>query len=231
MSAPAVLCVHGASGNAGTWAPVFERWAGQLNAHAVDLPGRGGNPRVARSDVQALADALVEGLPPGPAPLLVGHSLGGAVALMAAMRHPLRIPRIAMVSSASRLRVAPSILDAVDAATPEHPFRLDFAFGPDTPPAVVARYHADAAHTPPAAGQADWRACDGFDVRADLDDVRARVLVVHGAADRLTPPRFQAALADALPHAQRVEHPTAGHMLPWEAPAWLGQVLTEFLKT
>ncbi|MCB9522598.1 MAG: alpha/beta fold hydrolase [Myxococcales bacterium] len=231
MNAPRVLCLHGASGNAATWGPVLDAWDPALAARAVDLPGRGATPKPPLADVAALADAVLADLPPGPAPLLVGHSLGGAVALMAALRHPSRVTRIALVSSASRLRVAPTILQAAAQATPTTPLRLDFAFGPHTPPSVIARYHADAATTPPAASVADWQACDGFDVRARLGEVRARVLVAYGAADVLTPAKHQGPLTDALPRAQRAEHPTAGHMLPWEAPAWLGQILVDFLQS
>jgi pimeloyl-ACP methyl ester carboxylesterase len=44
-------------------------------------------------------------------------------------------------------------------------------------------------------------------------------LVVHGSEDVLTPPRFQAMLEEALPHATRVVVEGRGHMLPWEDPA------------
>lgn len=77
----------------------------------------------------------------------------------------------------------------MEASTPEAPYRLDAAFGPATPAAVVERYARDTRTVPPAASLADWRACDGFDVRERLAEFDLPVLVVWGAADRLTVPK------------------------------------------
>lgn len=214
MSPPLVL-LHGASGNASTWPR--DGWGDAL---ALDLPGRGSTPGPALASVQALAAWLVAELARRELrrPVLVGHSLGGAVALQAALDHPEALGGVVLVSSAARLRVAPPILEAVDAATAEAPFRLDAAFGSATPAAVVEAYAVASASTPPATAAADWRACDAFDVRARLGPLAVPALVVHGDDDPLTPARHQPAFAEAL-GATRVVVPGAGHMLPWEAPA------------
>lgn len=53
---------------------------------ALDLPGHGDGPRMAPYRVMEMAERLT--LPPGPAPVLYGHSLGGCVALALAARRP-----------------------------------------------------------------------------------------------------------------------------------------------
>jgi pimeloyl-ACP methyl ester carboxylesterase len=223
---PAVVLIHGASGTAETWRAVLGAWS-WADVWAVDLPGRGdGQP--ARDRVDALADWLLAGVPSGA--ILVGHSLGGAVAQVASLKDPDHLGGIALVASAARLRVAPSILDAVAKSSEDAPFPLDFAFGPDTPRAVIDAYKAASRGVPGATALADWTACDGFDIRDRLREIDGPSLVVHGDRDALTPARFQAGLAEAL-RAERVEIPGGGHMLPWEAPTSVSHAVRDWSET
>ena len=226
MSTPTIVLLHGASGNAATWGPTLAAW-GEAPVLALDLPGRGEAPRQPASTAAEAATWLMGELARRGLHdvVLLGHSYGGAVALEAALAAPDALSGVVLVASSSRLRVAPPILEAVAASASGVPFVLDFAFGPGTTRAVMDRYSQDAASTPPAACLADWQACDAFDVRARLGEVRVPVLVVHGDQDALTPGRFQARLAEALPGSTRVELAGVGHMLPWEAPEALAQAV------
>jgi pimeloyl-ACP methyl ester carboxylesterase len=225
-----VVLLHGASGQAATWEPVLPHLA-PVDVVAVDLPGRGATPGPALDSVPALASWLAGWLDDAriEAPVVVGHSLGGAIGLQLALDHPARIGALVLVSSAARLRVHPAILAAVAASTPEAPWRLDMGFGPDAPQADKDDYAARSASVPPASALCDWQACDAFDVRARLGEVEVAVLVVHGSRDALTPPRFQRQLAEALPHAEHVEIEGPGHMLPWEAPRELSRAVHAWL--
>jgi pimeloyl-ACP methyl ester carboxylesterase len=222
--APAVVLLHGASGNAETWRPVLPAWS-ELDVWAPDLPGRGasdgpalGSAAEAGGWLRAFVEAA--GL---ERPVVVGHSFGGAIGLSAALEAGGAdwMRGLVMVASSARLKVAPAILEAV--ATGQVPW--DAAFGPGADPETVRAYATAAAKTPIEAGVADWRACDAFDVRERLSGARLPVLVVHGAQDALTPPKHQLRLAEALPSAERRELPDAGHMLPWEAPHALASIV------
>lgn len=223
---PTLVMLHGANGTAATFTPTLGAWPW---AHVIcpDLPGRGHTPGPALDRTEALADwlaALAADRGWGPL-ILVGHSLGGAVALQVALRHPDLLAGVALVSSSGRLRVAPAILGAVAASTPDAPLDMGFAFGPDASNALKARYADLARPIPTATALADWRACDCFDVLGQLGDVRCPVLVVHGDRDVLTPPKHQRKLAQALPNATHVELQGPGHMLPWEAPEALSKAV------
>lgn len=221
-----LLLLHGASGSAASWGLTEAAWAGQ-EVWLPDLPGRGGSPGAPLARAEAVADWLA-GLIQAAGlqrPLLVGHSFGGAVALQVALQHPGAVGGLALVASGGRLRVAPAILAAVAAATPEAPFRLDAAFGPSTAPAVVEAYAVATRAVPPATAAADWAACDAFDALARLGEVRCPSLVISGEDDVLTPPKRQRALAAALPGSTQVSLPNVGHMLPWEAPQALADAV------
>lgn len=65
------------------------------------LPGHAGRPRATRPTVEAMADALTPDLPPGRFDL-IGHSLGGQIAMELAARLPDRIRRLVLVDTRSR---------------------------------------------------------------------------------------------------------------------------------
>lgn len=77
------LLVHGINGSAGSWWSLGEALADAgWTAIAVDLRGHGRGPRSDDYRIQSYADDL----PAGPWDLVVGHSLGGAIAIVAAER-------------------------------------------------------------------------------------------------------------------------------------------------
>jgi pimeloyl-ACP methyl ester carboxylesterase len=71
-------------------------------------------------------------------------------------------------------------------------------------------------------------ALEGFDLRNSLAAVRAPALVVTAGDDRVMAPERSRALAEAL-GAETAHHPTAGHGLVAEDPAWVAGVVLEFL--
>src|SRR6266571_3994253 len=59
--------------------------------------------------------------------------------------------------------------------------------------------------------------------------IRARTLVLHGAADTVVDPRNAELLADRIPGARLVIFPELGHLLFWEDPDGFADVVTSFL--
>ncbi len=85
-----VLCVHGLGHDAWDWAPLFVRCSNEAALTAFDLPGFGLSSKPARAwDLELLVRALLAAarLLPAP-PVVVASSLGGHVALLAALRAP-----------------------------------------------------------------------------------------------------------------------------------------------
>jgi pimeloyl-ACP methyl ester carboxylesterase len=68
-------------------------------------------------------------------------------------------------------------------------------------------------------------ALQAMDFRAGLAGVTVPTTVVVGSRDLLTPPRLGRALATAIPGARLVEVPGAGHMLPYEEPDRLAELI------
>lgn len=99
---PAVVLLHGLGGFAGSWRHNIAALATRATVYAVDLPGSGrsAKPR-APYGLAYFARALhgfLDGLGLSQASL-VGHSLGGAVAVTYALTHPTRVERLALLGS------------------------------------------------------------------------------------------------------------------------------------
>jgi Predicted hydrolases or acyltransferases (alpha/beta hydrolase superfamily) len=133
-----------------------------------------GDGQPPRDTVDALADWLLAGVPRGA--VVVGHSLCGAVAQVAALKDADALCGISLVVSSARPRVAPFILEAVAQTAEDRPLPLDFAFLPGTPRLVIYA-KAVASRGVPAVTAVDyWTACYCFHIHPCLSSVKSRLL-------------------------------------------------------
>ena len=141
-SGPVLLLVHGITGSSDSWRPVMRRLAGAgFTVVAPDLPGHGGSQRH-RGDHSLGAHAailrdLLQVLEM-PRVTIVGHSLGGGVAMVFSYQFPERVERLGLVDSGGLGReVSPLIRAAtlpgaeadIRAATPPRLLRAVGAIG------------------------------------------------------------------------------------------------------
>jgi pimeloyl-ACP methyl ester carboxylesterase len=107
-SGPALLLIHGLAGQMAHYTyGVADRLAGEYRVVTVDRPGSGYSVRAAAgpADLSAQAAALaalIAKLDLGR-PLVVGHSLGGAVALALALEHPGQVSGLALIAPVTHL--------------------------------------------------------------------------------------------------------------------------------
>jgi pyruvate dehydrogenase E2 component (dihydrolipoamide acetyltransferase) len=119
VNAPHVVFVHGLGGSLTTWSLNLPAFAGQFRICALDLIGAGSSakPTIDYS-VPALAAFLARFLdalgPEWQQVSIIGHSLGGAVALAFTANNPGRVVRLVLVDSAGLGReIDPTVLDSM----------------------------------------------------------------------------------------------------------------------
>jgi pimeloyl-ACP methyl ester carboxylesterase len=237
-----VLFVHGAGMDHSVWPLQARHFAYRgWNALAVDLPGHGRSGGELLGGVAAMADwlaGLIQALRI-PAAHLVGHSMGALIGLDLAARHPDRIAGLALLGAAPKMPVHPALLEA--AARPEPlaaALICDWGFGPaghfggHKAPGSWMLGHAlrllGASSGPRL--HADLVACnayeEGLQAAARLS---CPTLIVAGAADRMTPARQAAKLAEAIQGARIVTLPACGHMMMVEQPDATLDALVAFM--
>lgn len=94
-----VFC-HGLFGQGRNWTGVAKALADEHRSLLVDLPHHGRSSWPERVDYLDLADEVAAALPTDEPVTLVGHSMGGKVAMVLAVRHPERIARLVVVDVA-----------------------------------------------------------------------------------------------------------------------------------
>ena len=225
MAVPRAILIHGSGGDHRSWALQSPRFPGSV---AIDLPG---HPDGAALDhLDALVVGIAEALERVDGPrVLVGHSLGGAVALATGLARPDLVDGLVVLSSGARLPVPNSAMERLDADFDAERERLVEGSITDaaSPAARRAREAIDACG--PVGMAADYAACRSVDLRGQLGVLSVPVLLVHGAEDHLVPVWLGEELAGELPMAQMVVVPGARHAPMSDAPGTVDLLLAAYL--
>jgi pimeloyl-ACP methyl ester carboxylesterase len=222
-----LVFIHGAGFTGDVFA---EQLAAFEGAHAPNLPGHltPGEPQTVAEFAAFIAgyvrDRALQDV------VLCGHSLGGAIAIQAALDRAIPVRGLVLLGSGARLRVAPGFLKG---------FETDFE--------ATAREVASLFFAEPTAERVEWavgymnrvgqaqtlrdfRACDAFDVLDRLDELSGvSVLAVTGEGDKMTPPKFARALADRVPGTQARIIAGAGHFVMVEHATETNEAIGTFL--
>lgn len=227
-----VLLIHGAGENHLVW-PAGLRRLPEAVVYAIDLPGHGKSAGRGYTTIEEYADWLVAFMEAArlDRSILIGHSMGGAIAQLCGLKHPDRVSGLVLVATSAKLRVAPQLLQlaesdfvaAVDLVS-------QWEWGPLTPAEIKQLGKEQSLQIRPEVLLDDYRACDAFDVRDPLLEITAPVLIIAGEADQMTPLKHAVFLAEHLPHARLVTIPQAGHMVMLEAAEVVTRAVEEFVR-
>lgn len=101
---PPLVFLHGLGGSQSTWQVVLGDLVATHRVAAIDLPGHGSSDKSAGADYSpaGLSAAVDEAMSTlgFSRPIVVGHSLGGALALRIASEHPERVSGVVAINSA-----------------------------------------------------------------------------------------------------------------------------------
>jgi len=201
--------------------------------YCINLPGHGGSEGSGEEKIdlyaQRVRSVLDELMPRGPH-LLVGHSMGGAIAMEIAIRATPSLIGIVLMGAAARLRVMPIVFQTITKHR-ERFFRsiAYVAFGPDTRHDLRERLIAATRRCPLPVTVKDLKACNGFDIGDRLPAITVPTLIISGAEDQLTPVSMVQNLKERIAGSRLAVIPGAGHMVMVEAPGAVNREIEGFL--
>ena len=235
FSCPPVILIHGAGGTHLHWPPQVRRLHDQ-RIFAVDLPGHGKSEGVGHQTIDDYAEHILDFMKAIRlnSAVLVGHSMGSAIALTAAICSPKQVSALGLVGSGSKLRVSPAILQsASNPSTFMDAVHMvnDFSYSGHASARLKELGEQKLSGTRPTVLYGDFLACDAFNVTAQLSQISAPTLIVCGADDRMTPPKYSELLRDNILNARMEIVANAGHMVMLEQPEMVAGLLADFFNT
>ena len=225
---PPLLLIHGAGGTHLDWSFELRR----MNVLVPDLPAHGKSEGNGTSDLMeyvydfvALLDALEI-----PQIIVVGHSMGGAIALLMALHFPERLEGLILFSTGANLIVNPRILEGIledFEATTE--LLIQWMWQSNTLADVLQRGLELLRQTPPDVLYQDYLACNLFDLRDQLHKIQLPTLIVSGTKDKMTRLEWNEELAENIPNSELHHIGGASHMIVLEQPRLVAHIVQEWI--
>lgn len=230
-----LLWVHGSGGTSAVWNAQLSGLDEDLPTAALDLSGHGDSDDVdAEAGPAALsvyAEDVVAVARMVDADVVVGNSLGGAVALHVAIESDFEPAALVLCGTGAKLAVHEDLRHLLDddfEAAVEALHGPDMCFhendGPDRERSMTLMRETGRAVT-----RRDLLTCHAFDVRDRLGEIDVPALAITGEHDRLTPPKYHEYLAEHLPNGRAETISDAAHLSMIERPDAFDDAVRRFL--
>lgn len=235
-----VLFLHGWMGSWRYWFPTMERTSDHFRTYSFDFWGFGESRRQTTTEsVQAYSNQVIRFLDALGIErvTLVGHSMGGMVALKTAINHPKRIERVAAVgapivgtslSLLLKLTDQPVLSEAFARLPRFRRFMFQRFLGMKDDPAL-SEILDDSIKSTSTTMTRSVGSMLRTDLRPELSRLAVPALIVHGGRDNIVNPD-QADLFGNVPLAEVVVMPESHHFPFLEEADLFNDVLLRFLN-
>jgi len=163
--------------------------------------------------------------------ILVGHSMGGAVAQLYGLKYPEEVKGLVLIATGARLRVLPAFLamlkEMITDAAAGHKYLEDeySTIAPEVRRALVE----EGMQIGSAVTLNDYLCCDKFDIMEEVHTIKLPTLAICGSEDKKTPVKYTRYLTDKIEGATQVVVDGTSHWVHLEKPKEVNQAIEEFL--
>ena len=230
-----IILIHGAGQNHLSWPPGIRRMPDE-RVLAVDLPGHGKSKGLGRNSIPAYAESMASFLDElgMKKVVVVGHSMGGGIALQFALDHPDKVSGLGLVAAGPRLPVSKALIEELSlpaTRSQAHKHIIEWSYGSLAGEEIKELALRNLGETRPPVLSGDLDACDAFNVVDRLVEINVPTLVVCGSEDKMTPLHFSMKLSADIPGAAMQIIESAGHMVMVEQPARVAGILSIFFRS
>jgi len=232
-SKPTVLFIHGAGQSSLTWEYQLEIFSKNedLNFIIPDLPGHGNSKGIGLVTVSEYADFIREFVATIDLKnlMIVGHSMGGAIAQLIAIENPDYLKAVVLVCTGAWMRVAKESMAAVKN---NYPVFCDVAptraFSEKADEKLKIKFRERLLNTPPEVVYIDLKACDEFDISDRIINIKIPALIIGAELDLLTPPKYSEYLHHQIHDSELVIIKGSGHFVMQEKPGEFDRLIIDF---
>jgi pimeloyl-ACP methyl ester carboxylesterase len=229
-----IIFVHGSGCSGRMWHGQRDYLNSSTEVVLVDLPGHGESPGNGCDSVEEYAEVVysgvIEGLSLGQT-YVVGHSLGGAIAMSLALSHPTMVKGLILIGTGAKLRVLPDILEGI-ARDKEKTVRniVELSFSNKAPAALKSVDFEETMKCGAEVIYKDFNACDHFNIMDSVGSLSVPTLILCGTEDSLTLPKYSSYLNREIKGSRLVLIDGAGHMVMREKPEEVNRAVEEFIR-
>jgi pimeloyl-ACP methyl ester carboxylesterase len=246
-----VVFCHGLFGQGRNFTAIAKQLAGRHRVTLVDMPDHGRSPWSDRFDYLTAADQVADLLTADDPVALVGHSMGGKIAMLVALRHPELVERLVVVDvapvpydHATEFERYITAMRGLDLGRLERRSQADEMLREAVPDPTVRGFLLQNLRHEGVGEAATWRWQPNLELLGrDLDAVTdwpeaalagsapydGPVLWVGGADSGYVREDYAAAMDRWFPRNRRVTVKGAGHWVHSEQPEVFAEVLSRFL--
>lgn len=230
-----VIFIHGAGGNHLSW-PIEFRRLGNHRIYALDLPGHGKSGGRGKQLISAYAENVLDWMTAIgiSSAVFIGHSMGAAIAMVIALINPGSSLGIGLIGAASRLRVAPELMQYANSTTTFHraiEMLVRWSFSPSSSEKLMMLAARRLGETRQSVLYGDLLACNDFDITSEVHSIHTPTVIICGAEDKMTPVRHSQFLHSQINGSKLHIIAEAGHMVTLEKPIETVKTLSMFLTS
>jgi pimeloyl-ACP methyl ester carboxylesterase len=165
--------------------------------------------------------------------VLAGHSLGGAIVQLYALKYPGDLKGLIIISSGAKLRVSAMYLEMLEQAK-SNPSVLESYYNQSfelIDPHLREVFQRRCLESSPIVFLNDMICCDKFDIMDRVHDIKLPTLVMCGSNDIMTPPKYSRYIASKIYGAKELIIEGGTHMVFVEQPVVVNKAIEDFLNS
>ena len=247
---PIIAFCHGLFGQGKNWTQIAKAFAADHRVLLIDMPNHGRSEWTDGFAYPDLADRVASLFGADDPVTLVGHSMGGKIAMAIALRHPEVVERLVVVDvspvayeSAREFLGYIDVMRALDLGALERRDQADEALRGDVPNTTIRSFLLQNLRREGSADGGGWRWMPNLDLlSAHMPELAGwpseafggasyagPVLWIGGASSGYVTDEFAPAMEALFPRVRRVTIKGAGHWVHSEQPAVFTEVLKRFV--
>lgn len=230
----AIVLIHGAGGTHLHW-PYNLRRINKHRVYAPDLPGHGKSEGLGEQSVEKYAAVIAHWMDTIELEkaVVVGHSMGGAIAQQFALSYPEKVIGLVLVGTGAKLEVNQDLLHKLSTpvSTPsaiDNIVKWSYARGMDEK--TLRKMKEQLLDIRSAVLYGDYLACNNFDLTDKISNIQEPTLVLCGDMDKMTPVNLSKQLQSLIPRTSLKLIPDAGHMVMLEQSHAVAAAVKDFVQ-